>query len=191
MTAPLYIALLHYPVQNKNGEVVTTSVTNFDLHDLARTATTFGVSKCFIVTPNKAQQGMISYIKEYWREGLGSRFNPDRREAFECLEFSTSLEETCLTIKNIHGTNPKLIATTAKETEKPLNYKELRGIWKKGEKPLLIIFGTGWGLHESVFREADLMLEPIRGLGSYNHLPVRAAVAIVLDRLLYEHSLAT
>ena len=54
---------------------------------------------------------------------------------------------------------------------------------KDSNQPYLLIFGTGWGLTETVFSRADVVLEPVRGPGSYNHLSVRSAVAIILDRL--------
>ena len=59
----------------------------------------------------------------------------------------------------------------------------LQGEIKTG-KPILLLFGTGWGLEKSILNEADYVLDPIGGIGEYNHLPVRAAIAIVLDRLL-------
>jgi len=34
----VYIALLHYPMYNKRMDIITTSVTNLDLHDIARVA---------------------------------------------------------------------------------------------------------------------------------------------------------
>ena len=37
---------------------------------------------------------------------------------------------------------------------------------------------------EDVFARADMVLEPIVGAGKYNHLSVRGAAAIILDRLL-------
>ena len=36
LMADLYVALLHHPVYDKNGAIVTTAVTNMDVHDLAR-----------------------------------------------------------------------------------------------------------------------------------------------------------
>ena len=39
--ADLYLALLHHPVYDKNGAVVTTAVTNLDVHDIGRLARTF------------------------------------------------------------------------------------------------------------------------------------------------------
>ncbi|HQK80165.1 MAG TPA: RNA methyltransferase [Syntrophales bacterium] len=48
----------------------------------------------------------------------------------------------------------------------------------------MLVFGTGWGLADSIVARADCSLPPVRG-GSdgYNHLSVRSAVAVVLDRL--------
>ena len=49
--APVYIGLVHYPIYNKHMEVVTTALTNYDLHDIARTAKTYGVRTYFIIHP--------------------------------------------------------------------------------------------------------------------------------------------
>jgi hypothetical protein len=38
--ADLYLALLHYPVYDKDHKIVTTSITNMDIHDIARSART-------------------------------------------------------------------------------------------------------------------------------------------------------
>jgi hypothetical protein len=54
------------------------------------------------------------------------------------------------------------------------------------ERPVLVLFGTGWGLSPALIDDADVRIEPIRARGEtgYNHLSVRAACAITLDRLL-------
>ncbi|MGC8720905.1 MAG: RNA methyltransferase, partial [Thermodesulforhabdaceae bacterium] len=49
--------------------------------------------------------------------------------------------------------------------------------------PVILLFGTAWGLADAVFEQADYILEPIRGKSSYNHLSVRCAAAIIIDRL--------
>lgn len=182
--APLYIALVHYPVLNKEGRVVTTSLTNFDIHDLARTSKTFGVKSCFMVTPIKVQQEMALYIKKYWQEGKGAKHNPDRNEAFSCIEVAQSIEETCLTIAKVHGKDPRLIATSARKSEKTISFNELQQDRATQEVPVLLLFGTGWGLAPEVMAGVDRVLEPIYGVDGYNHLPVRSAVAIILDRLV-------
>ncbi len=50
---------------------------------------------------------------------------------------------------------------------------------------MLLVFGTGWGLADEVIQGADALLEPVRAREAtgYNHLSVRAACAIILDRL--------
>jgi len=90
--AKLYIALLHYPVCNKEGRVVTTSVTNMDIHDISRTARTYGVKRFYIVTPIAKQRELVEKILDHWREGYGASFNPLRKEAFEIVEVKESLE---------------------------------------------------------------------------------------------------
>lgn len=179
----LYIMLVHHPILNKQGNIITTSVTNFDLHDLSRNGATYDVRKIFILTPIEAQINMVKYIKKYWREGYGSEYNPDRRDAFENLEVVASLEEACLTIKNDSGKDPLLVSTTAKLTDKSVSYQYLRGQINDGQA-VLLAFGTGFGLASDFLDRSNCILEPIQGSGHYNHLPVRSAVAIILDRLV-------
>ena len=45
------------------------------------------------------------------------------------------------------------------------------------------MLGTGWGLTDEIMSMADVTLEPILGPTDYNHLSVRSAAAIILDRL--------
>lgn len=187
MTEPadIYMALIHYPIVNKHGQIVTTSVTNFDIHDLARTGKTFGVKQVFFVTPNPLQQNMVNTICNYWHDGVGAAYNPDRKDAIHIVKPAESLEESCLTIEKTSGIRPALIATTAKLMPNALSYETVKQDWiATGKRPLLIAFGTGHGLAEEFFTKCDGVLEPIAGRGHYNHLPVRSAVAIILDRLL-------
>lgn len=46
--ANLYLGLVHYPIYNKNMQVIATAVTNFDIHDISRTARTYDVKKYFL-----------------------------------------------------------------------------------------------------------------------------------------------
>ena len=183
MPSPLYIALVHYPITNKKGDLVTTSVTNFDLHDLGRTSKTFGVEKYFVVTPQKKQQEMCFYIKSYWNEGVGASYNPSRKEALELMDVASNVEEVKLTIQNQHNKKPLLFGTTAKKTSQSLTYESLREKMAQDNTPILLVFGTGWGMPQSLMSTFDGVLDPIIGFGEYNHLPVRSAVAIILDRL--------
>jgi hypothetical protein len=47
---------------------------------------------------------------------------------------------------------------------------------------VLLLFGTGNGMAEDLLAACDYLLPPLRA-GGYNNLSVRAAVAIILDRL--------
>jgi hypothetical protein len=52
---------------------------------------------------------------------------------------------------------------------------------------VLLLFGTAWGLHSEVLESADYVLKAIEGKKRYNHLPVRAAAGIIIDRLIGEY----
>lgn len=179
----LYVALLHYPVYSRAGKVVTTSVANMDIHDIARAARTYGVRKFYIVTPLGEQRKLVGRILEHWKTGYGAEFNPARKEAFDLVEISSDLEAT---VKNIeeNGGKPKLVATGAGFTGDVITHEALREIMDSDDKSYLLVFGTGSGLAGTVIERADYRLEPIKGPGGYNHLSVRSAVAITLDRII-------
>ena len=41
--------LVHYPIYDKFGKIITTSITNLDIHDIARTCKTYGVKNYYLV----------------------------------------------------------------------------------------------------------------------------------------------
>ncbi len=183
MTENFYIALLQYPVYNKNGDVVTTSVANMDVHDISRAARTYGVERFYIVTPIVPQQELVGKILRHWQKGYGSCCNPSRREAFQVACVKSSLEEAIEDIAGAKGVNPRIVATGAGLTGELLTFKALKVKIMESRDPYLLLFGTGWGIAEEVLRKADYFLEPIKGVADYNHLSVRSAVSVVLDRL--------
>ena len=63
----LYLALVHYPVCNKNGETIGSAVTNLDIHDIARACRTFGIQKYYLVTPYEDQRKIVAEILLHWR----------------------------------------------------------------------------------------------------------------------------
>ncbi len=183
--ARVYLALMHYPVLNKEGQTVTTSVTCFDLHDIARTALTYGLKGYFVVNPLPSQQKLSRRILGYWKEGPTADWNPTRRDAFQVVRVTADYEETIGAIRQETGKTPRTVITTARPHPERVSFKSLReNLKQEEENPWLLIFGTGWGLSEQFKKQADMVLEPVQGTGEYNHLPVRAAVAIILDRLL-------
>jgi hypothetical protein len=163
--------------------VVTTAITNLDIHDISRTARTYGVAGYYVINPMPAQRELAGRILSHWRDGYGSVYNPNRTDALSVLSVAATFEEAAADIEKRHGTPPRVVATAARRREGATGYakmKELVG----GDAPHVIVFGTGWGLTDEFLDGCDYVLEPITGPGEYNHLPVRAAVAIILDRLL-------
>jgi len=185
MAAKLYIALLHYPMRDRRNNVVCTSVTNLDIHDIARSCRTYGVAKYFVVTPILAQQWLAAKILAHWQEGWGATYNPNRKEALESIAIVSDLGEVADLIQQDANHEPTWIATSARHYPNTLSFSELVGLLKSNKPaPVCLVFGTGWGLHPELLLDMDYILEPIKGPTEYNHLSVRAAVAIILDRLL-------
>jgi len=177
------IVLVHYPVTNKVGEVIGSAVTNLDLHDIARASATYGVDNYYIVTPYEDQQKLVTEILEHWKTGHGATYNPARKEALAKVTLATSLEEVIDQITIQRNVRPLLLTTSAKEQEKTLRYEVVREKIQQQEA-LLLLFGTAHGLTSDVMEMADFSLMPVGGNTGYNHLSVRSAVSIVLDRLL-------
>lgn len=185
MTAPVDVALLHHPIRDRAGATVTSAVTNLDVHDIARSSCTFGVGRYYVVTPIEAQHALVHRITEHWTTGAGRRRMPERHEALELCAPVRSLDDAIADATQRHGLEPRLIATAARAAGRaPTSFAALRGTLAASAEPYLLLFGTGHGLADEVIERADVLLEPIAGAGSYNHLSVRAAAAIALDRLL-------
>lgn len=185
MSVPVYLALLHHPVRDKHGKVVTTAITNLDLHDLGRLACAYEVARVFIVNPVPAQGALFERLASHWREGWGAGYNETRRLAFERLAYAPDLESAADAIERIEGARPVTVITSARGEGRPAaTFAEVRRLLEAGTRPALLLFGTGWGLTEEAIRKADVLLEPVVGRGAYRHLSVRSAASIVLDRLL-------
>jgi len=178
----LYVALTHYPVLNKNGDIITSAVTNLDLHDISRAAKTYGVRSFYVVTPLADQQALIDKIVSHWVKGIGARYNPKRREALDLISVKSSLDEVIDHICKNGEDSPKTVVTSAVHSSRNISFSKFREMMKDGNLYLLI-FGTGWGLSEEFITMADYVLGPIMGNTDYNHLSVRSATAIILDRL--------
>lgn len=180
----LSIALLHHPVYDKNGQVVTTAVTNMDIHDIARSARTYGVKRFYVVTAVKALQKLALKIIAHWEEGYGSQYNHTRKEALALVRLKDTLDDVILDLEREYGSKPQLIMTSARPGGKRTPFTELREMLIRDAGAFLLLLGTGWGLTDAVLAQADYLLEPIDGGTDYNHLSVRSAAAIILDRLL-------
>lgn len=187
MRKAVYLGLVHSPVYNKRGDVVCTSVTNFDIHDISRTCRTYDVNQYHIIVSVDAQKKLTERIIGYWQDGFGANYNKDREEAFGRTRVYESIERSIEEIEKREGKSPKIITTSAKIFENSIDYKDLSEKILNDDEPYLILFGTGWGLIDEVMQMSDYILKPIRGKAEYNHLSVRSAVSIILDRLLGEN----
>jgi hypothetical protein len=181
--ADLYLVLLHHPVYDKNGAIVTTAVTNLDVHDLGRLARTFGVRACYIATPVETLRRLVERIMRHWDVGPGASYNQTRKDALARVRLAPDLDATLADIERETGVLARVVATSARAGTGRLSFAALRARLAAGDRPELLVLGTGWGLTHEVLARADDVLEPILGTDGWNHLSVRSAAAIILDRL--------
>lgn len=176
-------------MSNRNGELVTTAVTNMDIHDISRSARTYGAKGYFLVTPIESQHQMVDRILSYWNTGSARDYHPDRVEALSLSKVVKTFAEAKRLVRDRHGEDPEVILTDARPLPNVIGYADLRRelMDPSRTRPAMVVFGTGWGVSETFHPEVDRILAPIygpEGAEGYNHLSVRAAVAIILDRLL-------
>jgi len=183
---PVALALVHHPVRDRSGAIITTAVTNLDVHDIARTARTYDLAAYYLVTPIEAQRVLVERILAHWRDGAGARRVPERSVALSICVVVPTLEAAVEHMAARAGRSPRTFVTGARAPagKRVLDGAEARS--RMSEAPSLILFGTGHGLAPETVEAADHVLAPIRSGASYNHLSVRAAVAITLDRLFGE-----
>lgn len=176
------MALLHYPVLNKRGEIIVSAVTNLDLHDIARAVRTYHAARFYVITPLADQARLAQRIISYWTEGRGAAYNPQRAEALKLATVKKDLDEVRDDIRLAGGTDPVVVVTSARSHDNTVGFSSLRELLE--EKSVLLVFGTAWGLDGTVVAGADYILEPVQGQSDYNHLSVRSVVSIILDRVM-------
>ncbi|MBA3752237.1 tRNA (guanosine(37)-N1)-methyltransferase TrmD [Candidatus Dependentiae bacterium] len=180
-----YVILMHSHVmvdQNREGN---SSVTSLDIHDIARSACSFGIKKYYIITPLLDQQHNVKRLLEFWHTEVGLEYNPQRHEALALVQLVSTLEEAMQEIQKREQNEPLLIATSAQTYDlvEIISYSDQERVWLH-KKPVAFVFGTARGLTGGLMNKCNYMLGPIEGFSSFNHLSVRSAVAIVLDRWL-------
>ena len=175
---------MHHPVYDRNGAIVTTALTNIDLHDIARSCCTFGVRTFYVITPVDAHRALARRVVRHWQQGYGADFNPTRREALGIVRLERDLEGAEIDIERETGSLPRLVATSARPLARAVTAPTLREEMQGTGLPYLVLLGTGSGLTAEIVGRAHRTLTPIHGTGPYNHLSVRAAAAVILDRLV-------
>ncbi|MCJ7603165.1 MAG: RNA methyltransferase, partial [Desulfobulbaceae bacterium] len=119
------VALVHYPVYNKNQEIIGSAVTNLDIHDIARAGRTFGVGTFYIVTPYQDQQKLVGEIVSHWQDGYGARYNTDRKEALTSIEICDDLQ-SLYELAAVSRQKPLVVATSARGHAKNISYGAMR-----------------------------------------------------------------
>lgn len=193
---PHYAVLMHdqvlLPGDTGGHRVGTTSITSLDIHDIARSAKTYGLQGYFLVSPLEDQQKIASKLLTFWKEGVGVTYNPHRHEALRNVHTVASLERACQAIEEREGKKPLLVATSAQlptseaERAKVITYFDQARVWSS-RRPVVLIFGTGRGLAPEVLERVDFVLAPLEGYAPFNHLSVRSAAAVIFDRWLGEN----
>lgn len=181
-----YVGLVHYPVINRKGERIASAITSIDLHDFARLCKTYNIPRCFIITPLKDQQDLAKRLLAHWCEGIAAVTHPGRSMALQTIVLVDSIEDAVESIKLDEGSSPQRWVTSAqlRHENKTISFANAKKfVSAEDAPPVLLLFGTAWGLAEEVFDMADYILEPICGKSLYNHLSVRCAAAIIIDRL--------
>ncbi len=173
------IALLHHPVR-QGGRIITSSITNFDIHDLARLTKTYGLDAFYLIHPDEGMRNLAKTFVSHWFDDAGRLFKPDRTAALEKMLIVPSLDIAIAMLTERHGIRPFLLATSARKRPKTIPWKQVLTLL---DNPLLLLLGTADGLSEELDDIIDGYAEPIDPGTGYNHLSVRSAASIFIDRL--------
>jgi tRNA (guanine37-N1)-methyltransferase len=184
LRARTHLALVHHPVVDRTGAVITTALTNFDIHDLARSSLTYGLAGYHIVTPITSQRDKAAHIARLWIEDAQGEH---RARALALVHTAASIAEVIAELTASHGLAPLVVATSARHDSFAAaphrSPSDLIAEASTSPAPLLILLGTGWGLADALIPSVSRMLTPIDGPTAWNHLSVRSAGAVLLDRL--------
>ena len=189
----LSFCLVHYPVSLGPKKIGASSLTNLDIHDIARISRSYAMGSFYPVTPLGDQLRVLEEILRHWTRGPGGVGNADRAQALGLVQPATSLEEAVAHMTAQHGTRPRLVASSAvwpakgkasKPESMPMTPRDVRRWCDQG--PVMLCLGTAQGLAPEVLEQCEGTLRPVRFLG-YNHLSVRSAAAILADRILGDY----
>lgn len=175
----VWLALVHYPVRDATGAEIAATCSERDLVDLGRLSLVYPVEAAFVVQPLEAQGALVERLIAH-----GTR--ADRAHArghLGRLRLVATLADAVALASDAAGRPVTVVATTARPSDDAVAAATLRARLERGEDAL-ILFGKASGLADHVIAGADARLAPVGGGTGFDHLPVRPAIAIVLDRLL-------
>ena len=179
----LAICLVHFPIYDRKGNKTCTNITTFDIHDIARLARTYNLCRHYIAHPFRSQREIAFRIIQYWTAGKGGELNHDRSEALRLVRVVPSLEDAQEDLKERFGAPPYSVYTDARPLRVSISYSQFKRKIRRSKRPGILIFGTGWGIVRDEIERGDFFLEPVGHTSDYNHLSVRSAASIILDRI--------
>lgn len=165
---------------NRLGEVISSTVDSFDFFDASRLALTYGVDRMYIVHPEPAQQALVSRLIAH---GQAQGRQDAQRGHFE---HSVGVHDLQAAIDDVQARcqcRPKVVATTARSGPPKVGLGSLRDSLSP-QRPQLWLIGKAWGMTQAVIDGADCVAASIDTGTGYNHLSVRSALAIYIDRML-------
>lgn len=184
----LSFCLFHYPVRLEENRIGVSSLTNLDVHDIARISQSYGMGSFFVLTPDARQQEILAAILRHWLSGAGARSHPDRKNALEKVVPVLNSSELRKKAMQYYGCEPDFILTSAAPPGRKhgslVSALDIRR--SLARKPALICLGTARGLVDYRLDFDCKRLRPLRFLDD-NHLSVRAAAAIIADRILGDY----
>lgn len=169
---------------------MATAVTNLDIHDISRTARTYGARGYFIVTPIEEQHRLMDRILGHWDKESMQEWHPYRASALGRVRRVRTFDEVISAVRSEwpEEDEPEVILPDARPLPNAVSYSALKEeLQAPGRtRPAVVVFGTGFGVSDTFYPAVHRFLAPVygpEGQGGYNHLSVRAAAAVILDRL--------
>lgn len=182
----LSFCLCHFPVHLEKGRIGSSSLTNLDVHDISRISRSYGMGPFFVLLAMQEQLDILEDILRHWRNAANPESHADRKKALELICPVRNFTELEAKAYEYFGCKAQFIASSAAWPDKKssiplLSPEELRSLCEKG--PAIILLGTARGLDLKSLPFSFQLLRPLRFLDE-NHLSVRAAAAIMADRIL-------
>jgi tRNA (guanine37-N1)-methyltransferase len=176
----LTVALVHHPVIDRRGDEIASTVDHFDVMDASRLSLAYPMRRLYVVTPVPAQRDLVERLIRHGTQAAG---RDELRGEFSKTAWAPDLDAVIAEHERELGVVPTVVATSARGSTRDIGFGALRERLRGGEAFLLLL-GKAWGLAPWVLEAADLQLEPIDAGTGFNHLSVRSAMAIAVDRLL-------
>jgi len=180
-----YLCLVHYPVLLKTKNPGASSLTNLDIHDIARISCGYGLGGLYINTPLTDQAHILQGVLRYWTQGAGAVSNPDRARALSLVRYVPEIAVAVADIEKRAGQRPLVLGSSAEWRKSPA-YTPGMAREALASGPVLLLLGTAHGLAPEALAACDGQLRPLRFLDSYRHFSVRTATAVYVDRILHD-----